>query len=75
MYFADSINRLTIAQAVTSENQLYTERSLPKGKSYRWLNEDDRTEIEGVLLYPPEKFEEKISHYSSSFMAVPMMRI
>ena len=59
MYFADSINRLTTAQPVTSENQLFTERSLPKGKSYRWLNEDDRTEIEGVLLYPPEKFEEK----------------
>jgi dipeptidyl aminopeptidase/acylaminoacyl peptidase len=59
VYFADSVYQLSTAQAVTSENQLFTERSLPKGKSYRWLNEDDRTEIEGVLLYPPEKFEEK----------------
>jgi hypothetical protein len=59
VYFANSIDQLSTAQAVTSENQLFTERSLPKGKSYRWLNEDDRTEIEGILLYPPEKFEEK----------------
>jgi dipeptidyl aminopeptidase/acylaminoacyl peptidase len=59
VYFADSIDQLNMAQAVTSENQLFTERSLPKGKFYRWLNEDDQTEIEGVLLYPSAKFEEK----------------
>jgi dipeptidyl aminopeptidase/acylaminoacyl peptidase len=59
VYFTDNIDQLNMAQPVTSENKLFTERSLPKGKSYRWFNEDDRTEIEGVLLYPPEKFEEK----------------
>ena len=59
VYFIENIDRLNRAQAITSENKLFTERSLPRGKSYRWLNEDDKTEIEGVLLYPPEKFEEK----------------
>ena len=59
VYFINNINQLNIAQAVTNENKLFTERNLPKGKSYRWLNEDDGTEIEGVLLYPPDKFEQK----------------
>jgi dipeptidyl aminopeptidase/acylaminoacyl peptidase len=59
VYFIDNIDQLNMAQAVTSENKLFTERNLPKGKSYRWLNEDDSTEIEGVLLYPPDKFEHK----------------
>jgi dipeptidyl aminopeptidase/acylaminoacyl peptidase len=59
VYFIDNIDQLNMAQAVTSENKLFTERNLPKGKSYRWLNEDDKTEIEGVLLYPPDQFEQK----------------
>jgi len=59
VYFINNIDQLNTAQAVTSENKLFTERSLPKGKSYRWLNEDDKTEIEGVLLYPPDQFEQK----------------
>jgi dipeptidyl aminopeptidase/acylaminoacyl peptidase len=59
VYFVDNINQLTMAQVITSENQLFTERNLPQGKSYQWLNEDDQTKIEGILLYPPDKFEEK----------------
>ncbi len=59
VYFIDNIDQLNMAQPITSENKLFTERNLPKGKSYQWLNEDDRTEIEGVLLYPPNQFEEK----------------
>ena len=59
VYFAQSIDQLTIAQPITSENELFTQRNLPKGKSYRWINEDDQTQIEGVLLYPPEQFEQK----------------
>ena len=59
VYFAESIDQLTNAQVITSENQLFTQRNLPKGKSYRWLNEDDQSEIEGVLIYPPDQFEEK----------------
>ena len=59
VYFADNINQLSTAQVITNENQLFTQRNLPKGKSYRWLNEDDQREIEGVLIYPPDRFEEK----------------
>lgn len=59
VYFAENINQLSMAQPVTDENQLFSERSLPQGKTYRWINEDDGTEIEGVLLYPPGKFEQK----------------
>ena len=59
VYFAESIDQLTNAQVITNENQLFTQRNLPNGKSYRWLNEDDQTEIEGVLIYPPDQFEEK----------------
>jgi hypothetical protein len=43
-------------QVITNENKLFTERNLPQGKSYQWINEDDRTPIECVLLYPPDKF-------------------
>ncbi|CAF4719579.1 unnamed protein product, partial [Rotaria magnacalcarata] len=44
-------------KAVTCENQLLRERNLPRAKVYRWINsEDDRT-IEGILHYPPGKFE------------------
>lgn len=59
VYFATSIDQLNEAQILTNENELFTTRSLPQGKPYRWINEDDKTEIEGVLLYPPNKFEEK----------------
>lgn len=59
VYFAENIQQLSGAQAITNENQLFSERNLPQGKTYRWINEDDQTEIEGVLLYPPGKFEQK----------------
>ncbi|CAF4042669.1 unnamed protein product, partial [Rotaria sordida] len=59
VYFIDNIDQLILAQSITNENRLFRERNLPKGTSYRWLNEDDRTEIEGILLYPPDKFQQK----------------
>jgi dipeptidyl aminopeptidase/acylaminoacyl peptidase len=59
IYSIDTIDQLSAAQPVTNENKLFTERNLPKGTSYRWLNKDDGIEIEGVLLYPPDKFQEK----------------
>ncbi|CAF3839108.1 unnamed protein product [Rotaria sp. Silwood1] len=59
VYFVNSIDRLKTAQIVTKENEIFTQRNLPKGKSYRWLNKEDGTEIEGLLLYPPDKFEQK----------------
>ncbi|CAF1641722.1 unnamed protein product, partial [Adineta ricciae] len=59
VYFVDRIDQLNAARQITNENQLFTERNLPKGKPYRWTNKDDGTEIEGILLYPPDKFEQK----------------
>ena len=59
VYFAENINQLNTAQVITNENQLFSKRSLPEGKTYRWINEDDQTAIEGILLYPPGKFEQK----------------
>ncbi|CAF5086988.1 unnamed protein product, partial [Rotaria sp. Silwood1] len=59
VYFVDNIDQLTLAQSITYENKLFKERNLPKGTSYRWLNKDDGTEIEGILLYPPDKFQQK----------------
>jgi hypothetical protein len=70
VYFVDNINQLTMAQIVTSENKLFTERNLPKRESYQWFNEDDQTKIEGVLLYPPDKFQQK--NLCSSMVALTM---
>ena len=44
---------------ITNENQLFTQRNLPKGKSFQWINQEDQTQIEGILLYPPDRFEQK----------------
>ncbi len=58
VYIADGIGQLTTARAITSFNKLFTERDLPKGKPFRWTS-DDGTTVEGMLLYPPGKFEAK----------------
>ncbi|CAF5167371.1 unnamed protein product, partial [Rotaria sp. Silwood1] len=51
------INRLKSAQAITNENELFTRRNLPQTKVYKWINKDDHRMIEGILHYPPDKFE------------------
>ncbi len=56
VYIAESMATLANARPVTSFNRLFTERDLPKGKPYRWTA-DDGTTIEGMLMYPPGKFE------------------
>jgi dipeptidyl aminopeptidase/acylaminoacyl peptidase len=56
VYLAESMATLTDARPITSFNKLFTERDLPKGKPYRWTA-DDGTTIEGMLMYPPGKFE------------------
>jgi dipeptidyl aminopeptidase/acylaminoacyl peptidase len=56
VYIADSTAALADARPVTSFNRLFIERDLPKGKPYRWTA-DDGTTIEGMLMYPPGKFE------------------
>lgn len=58
VYIADSADKITQARAITSFNKLFTERALPKGKTYRWTS-DDGTPVEGMLMYPPGKFEAK----------------
>jgi dipeptidyl aminopeptidase/acylaminoacyl peptidase len=58
VYLAESIEKLSEARPITSFNQLYNERDLPMGKPYRW-KADDGTMVEGMLMYPPGKFEEK----------------
>jgi dipeptidyl aminopeptidase/acylaminoacyl peptidase len=58
VYVAESIARLRDAKPITSFNKLFTERDLPRGKPYRWTA-DDGTSLEGMLIYPPGKFEAK----------------
>jgi dipeptidyl aminopeptidase/acylaminoacyl peptidase len=58
VYVADSLDKLQQARPITAFNNLFTERDLPKGKPYRWTA-DDGTSVEGMLMYPPGKFEAK----------------
>ena len=58
VYLADSAEGLSQARQITSFNKLFTERDLPQGKPYRWTA-DDGTSVEGMLIYPPGKFEAK----------------
>ena len=58
VYVADSASDLAHARRITAFNQLFTERALPQGKPYRWTA-DDGVPVEGMLIYPPGKFEAK----------------
>ena len=58
IYLAESADKLQDARPITSFNKLFTERALPEGKPYRW-KADDGTAVEGMLIYPPGKFEAK----------------
>jgi dipeptidyl aminopeptidase/acylaminoacyl peptidase len=58
VYLAESLDKLPQARPITAFNKLFTERELPKGKPYRW-KADDGSAVEGMLLYPPGKFEAK----------------
>jgi dipeptidyl aminopeptidase/acylaminoacyl peptidase len=58
VYLAEAPDKLNHARPITSFNKLFTERDLPQGKPYRW-KADDGTTIEGMLIYPPGKFEAK----------------
>ncbi len=58
VYVAESADKLADARPITSFNKLFTGRDLPQGKPYRWKT-DDGTTIEGMLIYPPGKFEAK----------------
>jgi dipeptidyl aminopeptidase/acylaminoacyl peptidase len=58
VYVAESPDKLDQARPITQFNKLFTERDLPQGKPYRW-KADDGTTVEGMLIYPPGKFEQK----------------
>jgi dipeptidyl aminopeptidase/acylaminoacyl peptidase len=56
VYVAESLDKLREARPITSFNKLFLDRDLPKGKLYRWTA-DDGVSVEGMLMYPPGKFE------------------
>jgi dipeptidyl aminopeptidase/acylaminoacyl peptidase len=58
VYLAEGPGQLQQARPISSFNKLFTERELPKGKPYRWKSSDG-TPVEGMLIYPPGKFEAK----------------
>jgi len=58
VYIADSAEKLDQARPITSLNQKLAEADLPQGKPYQW-KADDGTTVEGMLIYPPGKFEAK----------------
>ncbi len=58
IYLADGPDKISSARPITAFNKLFTERDLPKAKPYRWTS-DDGTQVEGMLMYPPGKFEAK----------------
>jgi dipeptidyl aminopeptidase/acylaminoacyl peptidase len=58
IYLADSASKLDQARPITSFNSKLAAADLPQGKPYRW-KADDGTTVEGMLIYPPGKFEQK----------------
>ncbi|CAF3653001.1 unnamed protein product [Rotaria socialis] len=59
VYFTKDIDGLPWAKSLTHENQLLSTRDLPRVKLYRWRNPEDNRTIDGILHYPPGKFEHK----------------
>jgi dipeptidyl aminopeptidase/acylaminoacyl peptidase len=58
VYLAGGINAARQARAITSFNRHLAERDLPEGKPYHWKSDDGVT-VEGMLVYPPGRFEAK----------------
>ena len=58
IYIADGASELAHARPITAFNKMFIERDLPQAKPYRWTS-DDGTPVEGMLMYPPGKFEAK----------------
>jgi len=59
VYLIENIDQLQLAQPITNDNELFTQRNLPRGKVYSWKNEDDHQMIEGLLHYPSGQFQSK----------------
>ena len=58
VYLAEGPNLLSQARSITAFNKTLADCDLPQGKPYRW-KADDGTTVEGMLIYPPGKFEAK----------------
>ncbi len=58
VYLADSADKIDQARPITTFNHNLAEKDLPQGKPYQW-KADDGTTVEGMLIYPPGKFEAK----------------
>jgi dipeptidyl aminopeptidase/acylaminoacyl peptidase len=58
VYIADNVGKLSEAQPITSFNHIFADRDLPQGEPYQWTA-DDGTKVEGMLMYPPGKFQAK----------------
>jgi dipeptidyl aminopeptidase/acylaminoacyl peptidase len=58
IYLAESADKIDQARPVTSFNEKLAQADLPQGKPYQWKS-DDGTPVEGMLIYPPGKFEQK----------------
>jgi acylaminoacyl-peptidase len=58
IYLGASADKLDQARPITSFNSKLADADLPKGKPYQW-KADDGTTVEGMLIYPPGKFEAK----------------
>jgi len=58
IYLADSAEKISRARAITNFNRTLAESDLPQGKPYRW-RADDGTTVEGMLIYPPGRFDAK----------------
>ena len=52
IYLADTPDQIGNAHPITSFNEIFNQRALPRGKPYTWTA-DDGTIVEGMLIYPP----------------------
>ena len=59
IYLIRKISELKSAEPITDENSHYDQYDLSDGQIYEWTNKDDDRTIEGILHYPPGKFQEK----------------
>jgi dipeptidyl aminopeptidase/acylaminoacyl peptidase len=58
IYLAESADKVDQAHPITAFNRRIADSDLPQGKPYQW-KADDGTTVEGMLIYPPGKFEQK----------------
>ncbi len=58
VYVAEHLSTANNAKPVTAFNPIFAERAHVTWKPYRWKSSDG-TQVEGVLIYPPGKLDQK----------------